>query len=68
VSAFDDRPRPKRDPEEQDRLSPGELEDAFKRARRRAAAVPQAVREHLARGRSRQDPEAGDHRSPPTGA
>jgi hypothetical protein len=66
VPASDDRPPLNRDPEERDRVEPGELQDAFRRARRRAAAVPQAVREHVAAGRRRPDGPAGEQR-PPTG-
>jgi hypothetical protein len=55
------------DTEQADRLGPGELQVAFGRARRRAAAVPQAVRAHLA-GRSGPDGPQREHRPPPTGA
>jgi len=68
VPASDDRPTPNRDPEERDRVEPGELQDAFRRARRRAAAVPQAVRAHVAAGRRPPDGQAGEHRPPPSGA
>jgi hypothetical protein len=64
VQGPDDRPTPDPDPEQADRLGPGELEAAFGRARRRATAVPQAVRAHLA-GRSGQDGPHRDHRPPP---
>jgi hypothetical protein len=67
MQAPDDPPAPDPDPEQEDRLGPGDLHDAFRLARRRAAAVPQAVRAQLAR-RPRSDRPRGGHEPPPTGA